>query len=85
LQAAVATATPVQPVVLRFFDARHAISPVAEFVGDTTLAQSLWRIVCARGLGVDVTILDAQASAHADRRALAEHLRQVIASHLPRN
>jgi 1-acyl-sn-glycerol-3-phosphate acyltransferase len=83
LQAAVATATPVQPVVLRFFDAKHAISPLAEFLGETTLAQSAWRFVCSRGLNVEVKVLEAQATAHADRRRLAEHLRETIAAELP--
>jgi 1-acyl-sn-glycerol-3-phosphate acyltransferase len=83
LQAAIATATPVQPLVLRFFDAQHAISPLAHFLGETTLAQSAWRFVCSRGLNVEVKVLTAQGTAHADRRALAEHLRQTIAAELP--
>jgi 1-acyl-sn-glycerol-3-phosphate acyltransferase len=56
---------------------------VAEFLGDTTLAQSLWRFVCARGISVEVSVLSALATAHADRRLLAEHLRQLIAARLP--
>jgi 1-acyl-sn-glycerol-3-phosphate acyltransferase len=84
LHAAVTTATPVQPVVLRFFDAQHTISPLAEFLGETTLAQSVWRFVCARGLNVEVRVLAAQGTAHADRRALAAHLRETIAAELPR-
>jgi 1-acyl-sn-glycerol-3-phosphate acyltransferase len=83
LQAAIATETPIQPVVLRFFDDRHAVSPVAEFLGETTLAQSLWRFVCARGVSVEVSVLSAHGTAHADRRLLAEHLRQLIAAGLP--
>lgn len=83
MQAAIATATPVQPVVLRFFDDTHDVSPVVEFLGDTTLAQSLWRIVAARGLAVEVRLLPPEGTAHADRRALAEHLRVTIASELP--
>jgi 1-acyl-sn-glycerol-3-phosphate acyltransferase len=83
LHAAVTTATPVQPVVLRFFDAQHAISPLAEFLGETTLAQSAWRFVCASGLNVEVRVLTAQGTAHADRRALAAHLRETIAACLP--
>jgi 1-acyl-sn-glycerol-3-phosphate acyltransferase len=83
LQAAVATETPVQPVVLRFFDAQHAISPLAEFLGETTLAQSAWRFVCSHGLNVEVQVLPAQATAHADRRALAEHLRATLQAELP--
>jgi 1-acyl-sn-glycerol-3-phosphate acyltransferase len=85
LQAAVATATPVQPVLLRYSDTRHALSPLVTFVGDTTLAQSFWRIVCARGLAVEVRVLLPQGTAHADRRALAEHLRQTLEAELPRD
>ena len=35
LQAAVATATPVQPVVLRFSDPRGPFSPAVTFIGET--------------------------------------------------
>jgi 1-acyl-sn-glycerol-3-phosphate acyltransferase len=83
LQAAVATGTPVQPVMLRFFDRDHGVSPVAEFLGETTLVQSLWRLVRAQGLGVEVRVLPLQGSAHAERRALAEQLRRLIAAALP--
>jgi 1-acyl-sn-glycerol-3-phosphate acyltransferase len=48
------------------------------FVGETTLMQSVWAIACADGLCVQVTLLPALASAHADRRALAERLRGEI-------
>jgi 1-acyl-sn-glycerol-3-phosphate acyltransferase len=80
LQAAIATETPIQPVVLRFHQPGLAFSPAVEFVGPTTLAQTLWRTACARGLQVEVQWLDAQRSAHADRRALAAHLRERIAA-----
>lgn len=83
LQAAIATGTPIQPAVLRFDEPGHAYSPAVQFVGDTTLLQSVWRIAAARGIGVQVQLLPPEASAHADRRALAEHLRQCIARHLP--
>jgi len=78
LQAAVATTTPVQPVVLRFHQPGQAFSRAAEFVGETTLLQSVWRLACARGLQVDVLLLDAEATTQADRRALAMHLRERI-------
>ena len=78
LHAAVTTGTPVQPVALRYADATHAISPAAEYIGDTSLAQSLWRIASARGLVVHVDLLPAQDSRHADRRALAQLLREQI-------
>lgn len=78
LQGAIATATPVQPVALRFFDPEHAISPAVEFLDDTTLLQSVWSVVSAQGLGVRVHVLPAQTVAHADRRRLAERLRAEI-------
>jgi 1-acyl-sn-glycerol-3-phosphate acyltransferase len=75
LQAAIATGTPVQPVVLRFADASQPFSPAVVYVGETTLAQSIWRVVSARGLRAHVTILPAVDAAGLDRRTLAEQLR----------
>lgn len=82
LHAAVTTGTPVQPVVLRFSEPGQAFSPAAEFLGETTLLQSVWRIATARGLAVNVQLLPPMSTEHADRRALAEHLRQVIGATL---
>jgi 1-acyl-sn-glycerol-3-phosphate acyltransferase len=82
LQAAVATATPVQPVGLRFSDAAQRISGAVEFVGATTLAQSLWRVACGDALVAHVTLLPARPSAHQDRRALAQALRADISAAL---
>ena len=83
LQAAVATGTPVQPVVLRFADPQHAFSPSVVYVGDTSLLQSLWWVVCAQGLQVHVTLLPAlPLAAGAERRALAEQLQVQIAASL---
>jgi 1-acyl-sn-glycerol-3-phosphate acyltransferase len=82
LQAAIATATPVQPVAIRFSDNTHAVSKAVEFVGATTLAQSLWRVAGGDGLSVRVALLQPRPTAHADRRALAETLRNDIAAQL---
>ena len=83
LHAAVTTGTPVQPVALRYADAAHAISPAAEYLGDTSLLQSLWRVASARGLAVHVDLLPPQGTRHADRRALAQALREQIAARIP--
>lgn len=82
LQAAVSTGAPVLPVVLRWHQPGERFSTAAQFIGGTTLAQSLWRIASARGLAIDVQILPAVASAGQDRRALGEALRGVIAARL---
>ena len=84
LQAAVATGTPIQPVVLRFAGPGADYSPAVQFMGDTTLLQSIWRVVSARGLCAHVLLLSPVATQHADRRRLAEHLRELIAEGLPR-
>ena len=83
LQAAIATGAPVQPVALRFSDAQAPISAAVEFVGATTLVQSLWRVACADALVVHLTLLPPRGSRHADRRALARTLRDDIAARLP--
>ncbi len=81
-QAAIVTSTPVQPVALRFSDAQAASSDAVEFVGTTTLVESLWRVACAEGLVVHLALLPARPSAQADRRALAQALRADIAATL---
>lgn len=78
LQAAIDAAVPVQPVALRYADPTHAVSPLAAYVGDTSLLQSLWWVVTARGLTVHVQVLPPQATTHADRRALASLLQEQI-------
>lgn len=82
LQAAIATATPVQPVALRYSDAAHAVSPAAAFVGEMTLWQSFSAVVRADGLVARVALLPPQACAHADRRALAQALQDSIGERL---
>jgi 1-acyl-sn-glycerol-3-phosphate acyltransferase len=78
LQAAIVTETPVQPVVLRFSDAAHAFSPAAAYIGDTSLLQSVWWVVTARGLQAHVDWLPPETSAGIERRALSERLRAAI-------
>lgn len=78
LQAAIDADVPVQPVAMRYSDAKHRISPSAAYVGDTTLAQSLWWVACAKGFTVHLTVLAPQRVTHADRRALAASLRADI-------
>jgi len=82
LQSAIATGTPVQCVALRYSDPAHRFSPAAQFLGETTLLQSVWRILSASGLQVHVELLPAQGARHADRRALAEYLRSLIHAQL---
>jgi 1-acyl-sn-glycerol-3-phosphate acyltransferase len=82
LQAAIDAPAVVQPIVLRYSDPQHVVSPLVAYVGDTSLLQSLWWVVTGRGLCVHVTILPLQAAEHADRRALAQLIQDQISAEL---
>jgi 1-acyl-sn-glycerol-3-phosphate acyltransferase len=82
LQAAIATETPVQPVVLHYRDAHAAFSDAGGYVGDTTLVESMWSAATAEGLTVSVELLPAEGTRHLDRRALSEKLREAIAARI---
>jgi len=82
LQAAIATESVIQPLVLRWHEPGERFSSSARFIGDTSLLQSLWTLLSARGVGIKIVLLPAQACAHADRRALAERVREQIAEAL---
>jgi 1-acyl-sn-glycerol-3-phosphate acyltransferase len=84
LQAAIAAEVPVQPVALRYHEPGLRFSTAAPYIGQMTLVASIWRVVTARGLAVDVEFLPSEGSSHADRRALAEHLRQQLQQVLDR-
>jgi len=82
LQAAIATATPVQPVALRFSEAANAVSEAVEFVGATSLMRSLWQTSCGEGVRVRLSFLAPRLSAEIDRRILAAQLRDDISAAL---
>ncbi len=82
LQAAISSDTPAQGVVLRYGEPGQRFSPAVEFLGETTLLQSVWRMLSAQGLSVQVDLLSPQGTRHADRRALAAHLREQINAQL---
>lgn len=85
LQPAIDAQAQVQPVALRYCDTGGGRSKAAAYAGETTMSQSLWRIVSRRGLGVELHFLPTVNAADFDRRALAHHAEQVIATalHLP--
>src|SRR6218665_3888774 len=83
LQAAIATEAAVLPLLLRWPEPGHRFSPSARFTGQTSLAQSLWRIASARGLAVQVKMLPSHAVLpDAERRVLADQLREQIGAAL---
>ena len=69
-------------MALRYSQPGQRVSAAVEFLGETTLLQSIWRIACASGLSVHVDILPPHGARHADRRALAAHMRDQLAASL---
>lgn len=78
LQAAISGGQPVQPVVLRYSQPGQCFSAAVAWLGDTTLVANLWAVLCAQDLAVQMQVLPAIGSRHADRRALAAHVRESI-------
>jgi 1-acyl-sn-glycerol-3-phosphate acyltransferase len=82
LQAAITTATAVQPIALRYSEPGHPVSVAAQYIGDTTLVESLMKVCTARGLVVDVRFLPVEPAGELDRRVLAQRLHDRIADEL---
>ncbi len=81
IQAAIAAGAPVQPVAVQIVDGRsRRPSRAASYMGDESLAGSVWRTLCARELCAVVTFGALQVAAGRDRRAWAQELRREIVS-----
>jgi 1-acyl-sn-glycerol-3-phosphate acyltransferase len=78
LQSAIVSGTPVQGVALRYSDAQQAISPAVHYLGETSLLQSIWRVLGARALSVRIELLPPLSSTGCERRALAAAVRAQI-------
>jgi 1-acyl-sn-glycerol-3-phosphate acyltransferase len=78
LQAALAAQAPVQAWALRYADAQASPSQAAAYVGDTTLVASLWQVVRARNLRVQVHVHAPMSAEGRDRRSLAQAARDLI-------
>ena len=79
LQAAIAADVPVQPVALGFLDAHTGQRSLAPcYIGDDTLAGSLWRTLTGGPIVVVVHFGTPQSCAGRDRRAWAADLRVAV-------
>ena len=79
IQAAISAGAPVQPVAMRIVDAESGRpSRAVSYMGDESLAGSVWRTLCARRLRAVVTFGTPQVADGRDRRAWARDLRSEI-------
>ena len=74
LQAAVSAGAPVRPVSLRYVLGDGTVTTAAAFVGADTLFASVWRVVSARGLTVELAAAPLLEPDGADRRQLTAEM-----------
>jgi 1-acyl-sn-glycerol-3-phosphate acyltransferase len=78
MQSAIDAETTLCPVALRYLDIEGRRATAAAFTGDTTLALSLWRILCCRQLNVSVAFTPPLPAATSNRRMLARMAHEAI-------
>lgn len=78
LQPAIDAAAMVQPVALRYVDAQSERTTAAAYVGDTSLLESVWRIVSEPRLVAEVHFTRPIRAANHERRALAHEAENAI-------
>jgi 1-acyl-sn-glycerol-3-phosphate acyltransferase len=82
MQAAISSASPVQPVALRFLEASGELSMSPAYIGDDTLVSSVWRMLRAKPVTAQLEFLEPVASSGMERRVLAGQLEGLIAARL---
>jgi 1-acyl-sn-glycerol-3-phosphate acyltransferase len=68
----------VQPVAIRYREPGGGISVAPAYVGETTFAQSFWRVCGARALTVELVALPALPAGAGHRRVLARSAEEAI-------
>lgn len=80
-EAAIDAGVPVQPYALRYLDDEGALHPAANFIGDTTIVESILAILKTRSIRrmtAELTVLAPLATAGAHRRDLSAAVRTEI-------
>ena len=80
LQPAIDAAAIVQPVALRYTDGHGQFTDAAAYVGDMSLAESLWRIVSTRRIDVELHFVVPIDGAGTTRRELSVAAHAAVAA-----
>ena len=79
-ESAIVANVPIQPVALQFIDARTGQRSAAPcYVGDDTLAESVWRTLTASNIAVVIHFGEPQMAEGRDRRTWALAIQQAVA------
>ncbi|MFL9924606.1 1-acyl-sn-glycerol-3-phosphate acyltransferase [Herbaspirillum lusitanum] len=81
-EAAIDARVPVQPYALRYLDRDGNLHPAANFIGDTTIVDSILAILKSRGMTAELKQLEVIPTAGAHRRELARLAHRVVAGGL---
>ncbi|MES2151387.1 MAG: lysophospholipid acyltransferase family protein [Pseudomonadota bacterium] len=81
-EAAIDARVAVQPYALRYVDAAGALHPAAEYIGETSIAESLRAILSGPPMRAVLTCLPALDARGAHRRELAQAAHDAIAAAL---
>ena len=80
VQAAIAADAPIQPVALQFIDTTTGLCSTAPcYIGDDTLAESVWRALTTPNIAVVINFGEPQFAEGRDRRAWSRALQQAVA------
>ncbi|MDO8350012.1 MAG: lysophospholipid acyltransferase family protein [Gallionella sp.] len=79
IQPAVDAGVSLCPIALHYRDEAGELSTAAAFTGDTTLAQSIWQILCCQQLNSLVIFTPALITSNENRRVLSRAAQQAIA------
>ncbi len=82
LEAAIAEQTEIIPLGLRYRDPAGSPAAAAEYVGDITFVESLWRVLGAQGVVVEVHVLAPVPTGGRSRHELARELRGLVSVRL---
>jgi 1-acyl-sn-glycerol-3-phosphate acyltransferase len=82
IQPAIDAGVRVCPIALRYQNEDGYLSSTAAFIGDTTLVQSIWRILRSQRLNALVVFTPALLAANENRRVLARTAQAAIAQGL---
>ncbi|MDO4233097.1 MAG: lysophospholipid acyltransferase family protein, partial [Lautropia sp.] len=82
LEAAIAENAEVVPIGVRYLHADGSPGEAAHFLGEQTFVQSVWAILGARALRVELLVLPPVPAAGKTRAALAAELRGMIGAAL---
>ena len=77
-QPAIETGASVQPVLLRYVDHSGAYSAAPNYIGDTSLMESIWQLVSTSGLVAEMHLLQPIETGECSREELAASARTAI-------